>query len=132
MYVTALSKPGRRHDELSKAPRGTSIADVITKPDTHQSHRQKRGDICLSSSTGLLRMSSTYETLSTSYTVLIYRFRAMNGQQNERIIRWSEDGNTVVRVNEQELTTKLLPAFNITNYFSLTQQLEKLGFRAGL
>lgn len=77
-------------------------------------------------------MSSTYETLSTSYTVLIYRFRAMNGQQNERIIRWSEDGNTVVRVNEQELTTKLLPAFNITNYFSLTQQLEKLGFRAGL
>jgi hypothetical protein len=53
----------------------------------------------------------------------------MNDQQNERIIRWSEDGNTVVIVNEQELTTKLLPAFNITNYFSFTQQLEKLGFR---
>jgi hypothetical protein len=47
----------------------------------------------------------------------------MNDQQNERIIRWSEDGNTVVIVNEQELTTKLLPAFNITNYFSCTQQL---------
>lgn len=60
---------------------------------------------------------------------LIYRFRAMNDQQNKRIIRWSEDGNTVVIVNEQVLTTKLLPAFNIPNYFSFTQQLEKLGFR---
>lgn len=61
--------------------------------------------------------------------IFIDRFRAINDQQNERIIRWSEDGNTVVIVNEQELTTKLLPAFNITNYFSFTQQLEKLGFR---
>jgi hypothetical protein len=53
----------------------------------------------------------------------------MGDQQNERIIRWLKDGNTVVIVNEQELTTKLLPAFNIMNHFSFTQQLEKLGFR---
>jgi hypothetical protein len=52
----------------------------------------------------------------------------MNDQQNERIIRWSEDRNTMVIINEQELTTKLLPAFNITTYLSFTQQLEKLGF----
>jgi hypothetical protein len=53
----------------------------------------------------------------------------MDVQKNERIIRWLKDGNSVVIVNKQELTTKVLPNFNITNYFSFTQQLEKLSFQ---
>ncbi|KAH3269267.1 hypothetical protein KXV19_009605, partial [Aspergillus fumigatus] len=48
---------------------------------------------------------------------------ALNDQENQQIMRWSEDGNTVVIVDEQELTTKLLPDFNTTTYFSFTQQL---------
>ncbi|KAH2214860.1 hypothetical protein KXW71_003563 [Aspergillus fumigatus] len=54
---------------------------------------------------------------------------ALNDQENQQIMRWSEDGNTVVIVDEQELTTKLLPDFNTTTYFSFTQQLRLHGFR---
>jgi hypothetical protein len=61
--------------------------------------------------------------------MLILSFRALNDQQNQQIMRWSEDGNTVVIVDEQELTTKLLPGFNTTTYFSFTQQLRLHGFR---
>jgi hypothetical protein len=61
--------------------------------------------------------------------MLILSFRALNDQQNQHIMRWSEDGNTVVIVDEQELTTKLLPDFNTTTYFSFTQQLRLHGFR---
>jgi hypothetical protein len=61
--------------------------------------------------------------------MLILSFRALSDQQNQQIIRWSEDGNTVVIVDEQELTTKLLPNFNTSSYFSFTQQLRLHGFR---
>lgn len=61
--------------------------------------------------------------------MLILSFRALNDQENQQIMRWSEDGNTVVIVDEQELTTKLLPDFNTTTYFSFTQQLRLHGFR---
>jgi hypothetical protein len=61
--------------------------------------------------------------------MLILSFRALNDQQNQQIMRWSEDGNTVVIVDEQELTTKLLPDFNTTTYFSFTQQLRLHGFQ---
>lgn len=44
-------------------------------------------------------------------------------------MRWLEDGNTVVIVDEQELTTKLLSEFNMTTYYSFTQQLKLHGFR---
>ncbi|KAH2059478.1 hypothetical protein KXX03_007303, partial [Aspergillus fumigatus] len=54
---------------------------------------------------------------------------ALNDQENQQIMRWSEDGNTVVIVDEQELTTKPLPDFNTTTYFSFTQQLRLHGFR---
>ncbi|KAH3546949.1 hypothetical protein KXW20_006642 [Aspergillus fumigatus] len=54
---------------------------------------------------------------------------ALNDQENQQIMRWSEDGNTVVIVDEQELTTKLLPDFNTTTYFSFTQQLRLHGFQ---
>ncbi|KAH2988347.1 hypothetical protein KXW58_006124 [Aspergillus fumigatus] len=54
---------------------------------------------------------------------------ALNDQQNQQIMRWSEDGNTVVIVDEQELTTKLLSKFNTTTYYSFTQQLKLHGFR---
>ncbi|KAH1546149.1 hypothetical protein KXX57_003987 [Aspergillus fumigatus] len=88
---------------------GTSIANIITIPGTES----------ITSTNERRYMPVLFHRLAT----------AMNDQQNKRIIRWSEDGNTVVIVNEQVLTTKLLPAFNIPNYFSFTQQLEKLGFR---
>jgi hypothetical protein len=61
--------------------------------------------------------------------LLILSFRALNDQQNQQILRWLEDGNTVVIVDEQELTIKLLPHFNTTTYFSFTQQLRLHGFR---
>lgn len=61
--------------------------------------------------------------------MLILSFGALNDQENQQIMRWSEDGNTVVIVDEQELTTKLLPDFNTTTYFSFTQQLRLHGFR---
>jgi hypothetical protein len=50
--------------------------------------------------------------------LLILSFRALNDQQNQQILRWSEDRNTIVIVDEQELITKLLPHFNTTTYFS--------------
>lgn len=61
--------------------------------------------------------------------MLTFSFRALNDQENQQIMRWSEDGNTVVIVDEQELTTKLLPDFNTTTYFSFTQQLRLHRFR---
>ncbi|KAH1584875.1 hypothetical protein KXX69_009137 [Aspergillus fumigatus] len=106
----SLSTPSRRHDKLNlKVLSGTSIANIITIPGTES----------ITSTNERRYMPVLFHRLAT----------AMNDQQNKRIIRWSEDGNTVVIVNEQVLTTKLLPAFNIPNYFSFTQQLEKLGFR---
>ncbi|KAH1308730.1 hypothetical protein KXW14_008910 [Aspergillus fumigatus] len=106
---TPLGRTDRSNPAVNASPRGTSIANIIKTPDTE---------------------SITSKNERRYMPVLFHRLAtAINDQQNERIIRWSEDGNTVVIVNEQELTTKLLPAFNITNYFSFTQQLEKLGFR---
>jgi heat shock transcription factor len=61
--------------------------------------------------------------------MLSLSFRALNDQQNQQIMRWSEDGNTVVIVDVQELTTKLLPNLNTTAYFSFTQQLRLHGFQ---
>ncbi|KAA8648389.1 heat shock factor family protein [Aspergillus tanneri] len=117
----------RVHSGDRPSPSKPTITRANTSPRIAFTANNKYGDVTTPTS----NQESFAQTSERRWIpIFIQRLiKAINDPRNEGMIRWSEDGNTVLIVDEQELITKLLPTFNTTTYASFTQQLNTHGFR---